>query len=351
MRNTLRTRVLTVAALAAAPLMAACPALADQSSVSVAQSSVPAIAPGSSARVDLAETNTGASATFSTMTFTAPSSAKFADTNLYFDGRPVDYVSCSLANSDTTLNCSADGALEFPANSQTAVGVDVQVPADAAAASTLSGGSMYVPSVSADHVWSFAVSTGQAAPATATAPAATAPAATDDAAASAPDAAAPAAAGAPAGAAAPAATPTDADATAPADADANADSTVSATNNAALSAPASAAPDAALPAGADMNSPDAQLPAAATDLTAVPNWVHDARVFHVRTLAGLNIRKGPGTGYAVIGSFPAGATVGVTCKVNGTIIDGNPRWYRLSAQPGWISARYAQNLDGIPPFC
>lgn len=323
MRNTLRTRVLTVAALAAAPLMAACPALADQSSVSVAQSSVPAIAPGSSARVDLAETNSGASATFSTMTFTAPSSAKFADTNLYFNGQPVDYVSCSLANSDTTLNCSADGALEFPAKSQTAVGVDVQVPADAAAASTLSGGSMYVPSVSADHVWSFAVSTGRAAPA-----------ATDNTAVSAPAAAAPAAT-APA-AAAPAAA---------------ANSTISATNNAALAAPALAAPDAAMPAGAAMNTTDAQLPAAATDLTAVPNWSHDARVFHVRTLAGLNIRKGPGTGFAIIGSFPAGATVGVTCKVNGTIIDGNPRWYRLAAQPGWISARYAQNLDGIPPFC
>jgi hypothetical protein len=135
-----------------------------------------------------------------------------------------------------------------------------------------------------------------------------------------------------------------------------ADSAATATAPATTAAAPTTAPATGDATTGDATSPDATMPAqqdpaALGDDAAMPAWVHAQRVYDVRILAGLNIRQGPGTGWPVIGSLAAGTVTGVTCKVNGTVIDGNPRWYRLATRPGWISARYAQNLNGIPPFC
>jgi uncharacterized protein YraI len=74
-------------------------------------------------------------------------------------------------------------------------------------------------------------------------------------------------------------------------------------------------------------------------------------VYPVRTTALTLVRLGPGTGYPVLGVIPPGVFLGVVCKADGTPVDGNPLWYKLAGVPGWIPARYASTLDGVPPFC
>jgi hypothetical protein len=68
---------------------------------------------------------------------------------------------------------------------------------------------------------------------------------------------------------------------------------------------------------------------------------------------GLTVRSLPSTvGYpdAVI---PNGTVIPLGCKIHGTSIDGNDRWYRLMGHEGpeqWVSARYVRNL-GAPEWC
>lgn len=61
----------------------------------------------------------------------------------------------------------------------------------------------------------------------------------------------------------------------------------------------------------------------------------------------LNVRSGPGTGYRVVGSRAVGSDVAVTCKVRGSNVRGNHRWYRLAHHRGWVSARYVHNLGTV----
>lgn len=59
--------------------------------------------------------------------------------------------------------------------------------------------------------------------------------------------------------------------------------------------------------------------------------------FKVRvTTAALNIRKGPGTSYAVVG--------GITNKGVYTIIEENLGWGKLKSGAGWISLKYTEKL-------
>ncbi|UQX04988.1 hypothetical protein M4D82_13255 [Streptomyces sp. RerS4] len=48
--------------------------------------------------------------------------------------------------------------------------------------------------------------------------------------------------------------------------------------------------------------------------------------------------------------MPSGEIVALQCKVNGQKVDGNSIWYKLADGSGWITARYALNLNKIP-FC
>ncbi|MFF4798433.1 SH3 domain-containing protein [Streptomyces sp. NPDC001351] len=61
----------------------------------------------------------------------------------------------------------------------------------------------------------------------------------------------------------------------------------------------------------------------------------------------LNVRSGPGTGYRVVGSRSVGSSVALTCKVRGSGVRGNHRWYRLAHHRGWVSARYVHNLATV----
>ncbi|MCT9088813.1 SH3 domain-containing protein [Streptomyces sp. ASQP_92] len=46
--------------------------------------------------------------------------------------------------------------------------------------------------------------------------------------------------------------------------------------------------------------------------------------------------------------LPQGTVVALKCKKVGQPVDGNKLWYKLGAdRPGWVSARYVQNLAPV----
>ncbi|MCX5205695.1 InlB B-repeat-containing protein [Streptomyces sp. NBC_00237] len=78
------------------------------------------------------------------------------------------------------------------------------------------------------------------------------------------------------------------------------------------------------------------------------------RTYKGRVIArtGLLVRDRPDQGGRVIGKLPTGKIVGITCKVKGQTVDGNPRWYRLTdGTYAWSSARYITNIGTAPHWC
>lgn len=68
----------------------------------------------------------------------------------------------------------------------------------------------------------------------------------------------------------------------------------------------------------------------------------------------LNVRSGPSASAKVVGSVKSGKTIPLGCKVRGTNVDGNNRWYRLpgdDAGQEWVSARYVANVGAAPDWC
>ncbi|MFF4432233.1 SH3 domain-containing protein [Streptomyces sp. NPDC001513] len=65
---------------------------------------------------------------------------------------------------------------------------------------------------------------------------------------------------------------------------------------------------------------------------------------------GLRVHSGPATHHAKTGKVYTGTVVPLQCKVNGQNVDGNSIWYKLADGSGWITARYALNLNKVP-FC
>lgn len=63
----------------------------------------------------------------------------------------------------------------------------------------------------------------------------------------------------------------------------------------------------------------------------------------------LSIRARATTQSGYLGSFPSGAVIYLHCKVTGQNVDGNNRWYLLgNGHPGYVAARYVQNLSTVP---
>jgi hypothetical protein len=52
-------------------------------------------------------------------------------------------------------------------------------------------------------------------------------------------------------------------------------------------------------------------------------------------------------------TFPKGSEITIDCKVSGTVVDGNPRWYLVVAEgdANWVSARYVKNVGPGPNPC
>lgn len=89
--------------------------------------------------------------------------------------------------------------------------------------------------------------------------------------------------------------------------------------------------------------------------SSAPADVDASRLFHGRVISKLplNVRAHPGLKGRVIGSVKPGTQVKIVCKVNSTVIDGNPRWYKIlfKKHQGWVSARYVKNIGPAPHFC
>lgn len=63
----------------------------------------------------------------------------------------------------------------------------------------------------------------------------------------------------------------------------------------------------------------------------------------------LSIREQPTAQSGYLGSIPAGSVISLHCKVAGQTVDGNSIWYLLGAgRPGYVAARYVQNLSPVP---
>jgi uncharacterized protein YraI len=52
-------------------------------------------------------------------------------------------------------------------------------------------------------------------------------------------------------------------------------------------------------------------------------------------------------------TFPNGSEVTLDCKVSGTVVSGNPRWYLVVAEgdANWVAARYVRNVGPAPEPC
>lgn len=87
-------------------------------------------------------------------------------------------------------------------------------------------------------------------------------------------------------------------------------------------------------------------PAAAAPVDGTAQGVVVARgglIGHVR----------PSTHASANYTFPNGSKVTLDCKVPGTVVDGNPRWYLVVAEgdANWVSARYVHNVGPGPKPC
>ena len=120
----------------------------------------------------------------------------------------------------------------------------------------------------------------------------------------------------------------------------------------AASAPASSGtpsgPSAAKPSAA---KPGSAKPGSTTATAAKPGSTTAAYVKgKVVSSVTLRIRSRATTNSTALGSYAPGAVVKLACKVRGQNVGGNDLWYNLSDRPGWLAARYVQNLGAVP-FC
>ncbi|NLU69412.1 SH3 domain-containing protein [Streptomyces sp. HNM0574] len=68
----------------------------------------------------------------------------------------------------------------------------------------------------------------------------------------------------------------------------------------------------------------------------------------VTSRTGLNVRARPSTSAPVVGFLKYREQVGLKCKVRTVPVDGNPIWYKLRSQKGWVTARYIKNTGSVP---
>jgi uncharacterized protein YraI len=73
------------------------------------------------------------------------------------------------------------------------------------------------------------------------------------------------------------------------------------------------------------------------------------------SIEGLQVRSGPGTGFAVVGTIPeAGTPVRIGCWQRGEAVRGDTVWYRiLGPQEGWVTNYYIRTTRelGSNPSC
>ncbi|MGA5130004.1 SH3 domain-containing protein [Streptomyces olivoreticuli] len=62
----------------------------------------------------------------------------------------------------------------------------------------------------------------------------------------------------------------------------------------------------------------------------------------------LSIREQPKSASTFLGALKPGSVVELSCKKHGQKVDGNDLWYLLAVKPGYVSARYVENLSPVP---
>lgn len=63
-------------------------------------------------------------------------------------------------------------------------------------------------------------------------------------------------------------------------------------------------------------------------------------------------RTGPSTELGKAGKgYGEGTIISIDCKLNGSTVDGNPRWYKIKGEKSWVSARYVENIGEAPKSC
>lgn len=50
-------------------------------------------------------------------------------------------------------------------------------------------------------------------------------------------------------------------------------------------------------------------------------------------------------------AYRRGAVLVLDCQLNGTVVDGNQRWYKIHGRNAWVSARYVRNVGAAPVAC
>ncbi|MGW2815839.1 SH3 domain-containing protein [Streptomyces sp. NPDC001415] len=101
---------------------------------------------------------------------------------------------------------------------------------------------------------------------------------------------------------------------------------------------ASAATAKPQPVGASAQQTPAAAPAAQPKGKVVAN-------------GGLWVHQETNTASKRLTLLPQGTITALECKKTGQNVDGNKLWYKLGAdKPGWVSARYVQNLNAVP-YC
>ncbi|MFJ2645580.1 SH3 domain-containing protein [Streptomyces sp. NPDC087420] len=78
-----------------------------------------------------------------------------------------------------------------------------------------------------------------------------------------------------------------------------------------------------------------------------------AVVYKGRVIArpAVNVRPNPNSGRPPVKSIPYGTIIELACKVNGELVEGNPRWYLLKDKSGWVAARWIENVTAAPHEC
>ncbi|MEU5424850.1 SH3 domain-containing protein [Streptomyces olivoreticuli] len=99
---------------------------------------------------------------------------------------------------------------------------------------------------------------------------------------------------------------------------------------------------AAAPAGAHSAQPTRG------DVSAEPATKLAAPKGKVVSRLPLSIREQPKSASTFLGALKPGTVVELSCKKHGQKVDGNDLWYLLAVKPGYVSARYVENLSQVP---
>jgi hypothetical protein len=95
------------------------------------------------------------------------------------------------------------------------------------------------------------------------------------------------------------------------------------------------------------------LPLAPANAAPAPASASDTAKGVVVAKGGLIAHLRPSTHAPANYTFPNGSKVTLDCKVSGTVVGGNPRWYLVVAEgdANWVSARYVRNVGKAPEPC